>query len=187
MLQGSLSQQSVGLGSLAPETIEVGVVLFTREAGKTASCKPFVVRELFSLHEIIPNWFAFLEALALRHPAWVERDPDDHIQYDQASNRGIYVGEVIGREHEPAVRLVHRNVTGSVRQLLYFSLPREPAQLASTGLTKARKSIGRKASGGLRNLALVILVVYSAPEEEDEPPRLVKNVCIPYNWYASVY
>ncbi|RPA73770.1 hypothetical protein BJ508DRAFT_333736 [Ascobolus immersus RN42] len=175
MLQGSLSQQALGLGSLAPDTMEVAVVLFTRIPGNTASRKPFVLRQLFVLTDNIPNWHIFLQNMALSHPAWTERNMEDGLQYDNNPVRGIYVGEVVGRECEPAVRWIQRDFAGTVRQLLYFAFPRGPSE-TPTGLTTMRKNVGRKPSGALRSLALMIPVIYQAPKElEVAPPMRMKK------------
>lgn len=180
MLHQSTIHQSTGLGALAPDNLEIAVVLFTREQGRNASRQPFWLRMTFSLNDMLADWHSYLRTLAFTHPAWVERDPEDYLQFDDSLTRGIWVGEVQGREHEPPVKPIGRDLTGTIRQLLYYAFPRESIE-PSTGARKATRS--RQAN--LRSLALIIPVVYRPPHDMDVgPPQRIKKVCffsIEYN------
>ncbi|RPA85041.1 hypothetical protein BJ508DRAFT_303089 [Ascobolus immersus RN42] len=134
-------RQAISYPTLAPEMVEIGVVLYTRVRSQHASRRPVVFRVSLNLNDIIPDWHDYLYNLALRHTAWVERPTS--IQYDTSQERHIFVGEVVGAS-EPAQSPIQSRMTGSIRQLLYYSLLKKSSESKSTtGVTKrpARQSM----------------------------------------------
>lgn len=165
-------RQSITFPSLAPEIVEIGVVLFTRIRSHHASRRPIIFRLSLNLNDNIGDWHQYLFDLAMRHTAWVERVP--LMQYDPDPQRQIFVGEVVGAA-EPALSPIQPRMTGSVRQLLYYSLlKRDLASNGSTANGSKRPQASTKRQA-MRFLALVIPVVM-LEEEAVEPPRRLKTV-----------
>lgn len=177
ILQQAPVHHTAGMGVLASDIMEVAVILFTRPRGMNASRKPFTLRHPFNLNENIQDWESYLRDLALTHPAWVERNPDEGMEFD--ASRGIWIGEVSlrSRNHEPAVRPISKGITGSIRQLLHYAFLREMND-GPFGLNTNGRPVSKKPTLGLRALALSIPVFYKESDDLDIPPLRVCSLLV---------
>ncbi|RPA79397.1 hypothetical protein BJ508DRAFT_308332 [Ascobolus immersus RN42] len=174
MLHGALQRRS-------DEVMELAVVLFTREYGKHASRKPFVLRKEFQLNMTLSSWHIYLLDIALSHPAWIERNPDECLVYDDNEARGLWVGEAQGREHDLPVKLIERSFSGSVRSLLVYALGALYQDSQSSSSSSAAKRTASKKPSQLRALAISLPVKCIIEDDEVVPPpsRFKREKTIP--------